>query len=342
MMSLLLVASPTKVWAGTTVGIITDLKGKVTINGKNAELLREVETGAIMIGQAGSKITVSFSKDGHQESVSGNFNIKVSGNALISTKKGKKDAITRIMANATTVPLKLSAAITPTSSTPATGPMRGIFPNFIPIYPIPGEIISSNMPSFRFVNNTSKIETLNYVIVRKSGDPKSAASIEVNNKDSKIEDISQYRKEFLIGFPKDSNLANDVIYRWGIFKDPEIALGNENTNLPSFAVMNDEVVKIMNNYEASAKKLVEKNPGDLSPYVSLISLYISNKAYSKALEFARLLKQKRADDPNVTLLINNIIAQIDKKYEEAYTGNYDKNRKAIVHEQIMKYLSQKI
>ncbi|GEM_PF-2448259 len=312
LMSVLLMMSPPKAWAGEKVGIITDLKGSVTVNGKNAELLQEVETNSILAGKAGSKMTVSFRKDGHTESISGDFSVKVDKKMLINTKGNKvskKDTIKKRTDGMTAIPI--------TVTKPAALRLRGL--GILPLSPVHRTTIKDKKddkddkdilntvdtvtPSFRFVASptNSDPEKMKYVIIRNITDSNDRRVIDITKKDKKI---------ITVEYPKDMPpLKNCKEYRWLVSdKDKEEIDANE---FFKFTVLSAETIDALKTQEELARKLVKKNPDDLFPYVSLISLYLSNKAFSKALEYAKLIEQMRPKD-------NNIVALIDTIYFEIY------------------------
>ncbi|MGV8119694.1 MAG: tetratricopeptide repeat protein [Candidatus Xenobiia bacterium LiM19] len=296
-MSLLLLASPMMAWAGASVGIITDLKGSVTINGKNAELLQEVHINSVLAGKAGSKMTVSFLKDGHTESVSGNFKVKVANNALINakgTKISKQDAIKKRTGGVTAIPI--------TSSKPAAVRMRGL--KALAVSPVPNDTVNTVNPTFRFVPGSEDLSKLNYLIITNTNDKSDVRVIEIMKKDRNLTNVD---------YPKDlPPLVNGSTYRWLVHeRDKDDSMTNDNTFL--MTVLSAETINALKTQEELAKKLVEKNPDDLSPYVSLISLYLSNKAFSKALEYARLIEQKRPKDNNILALIDTIYLNVYEK-----------------------------
>ncbi|MHC9542986.1 MAG: tetratricopeptide repeat protein [Vulcanimicrobiota bacterium] len=304
-MSLLLLASPMIAWAGASVGIITDLKGSVTINGKNAELLQEVEINSVLAGKAGSKMTVSFLKDGHTESISGNFKVKVANNALINAKGNKiskQDTITKRTGGVTAIPI--------TSSKPAAVRMRGL--KALALSPVPNDTVNTVNPTFRFVPSSKDLSILNYLIITNTNDKSDIRVIEITRKDKNVMNVD---------YPKDlPPLVNGSTYRWLVHKsDKDDSMTNDNTFL--MTVLSAETIGALKTQEELAKKLVEKNPEDLSPYTSLISLYLSNKAFTKALEYAKLIEKKRPKDNNIVVLIDNI-------YFQVYGDDYKKSIKS--------------
>lgn len=300
MMSLLLVASPTKVWAGAKVGIITDLKGSVTINGKNAELLQEVETASILAGKAGSKLTVSF-KDGHTESISGDFKVQVTDKALKNLKGNKITKINPIKKRTDCI-----AAIPITSSKPAALTLRGN--KILPLSPLSihteKEIcskIDTVTPTFRFSPESLPLDNINYVIIRNTRDFRDKRVIEITNKDRNI---------ITVEYPEDlSPLEHCKEYIWAVSDTDREKVGTEKPR--KFTVLSAETIEKLKTQEELAEKLVKKNPDDLSPYVSLVSLYFSNEVFSKAIEYAKLIEKKRPDDNNIKTLINFIYTQLN-------------------------------
>jgi len=294
LISMLLQASPSAIWAAGTTGIITDLKGSVTVNGKKAELLQEVQASAILTGKAGSKVTVSFSKDGHTESVSGAFKVTVGDNALISSagsKATKTDTIIKRKDGITAIPI--------TSSKPAALRMRGV--KAIAITPVPFDTINSVCPTFKFEPFTRDPALLNYVVIKNSKDTSDTRALEITKKDGVV---------ITVEYPKDVKpLENGQTYKWCISsKDRDESMSADDRF--TLTVLSTETIAALKKQEDIAKKLVEKNPDDLSPYVSLISLYLSNKAYSKAVEYAELIEKKRPSDQNIAGLIDTIYTQV--------------------------------
>lgn len=300
LISVLLSASASVTWAAGAAGIITDLKGSVTVNGKKAELLQEVQSKAVLTGKAGSKVTVSFPKDGHTESASGEFKVTVGDNALIGSGNGKvvkKNTITKRTGGITPIPI--------TSSMPAAKKLRGM--TGVAISPVPFDTVSSVCPSFIFEPNSADHSVVNYVVIKNSKDANDTRAIEITKKDGRV---------IAVEYPKDMTpLANDATYKWCVSsKDREDSMIGNGTF--TFTVLSAEKISALKKQEEIAKKLVEKNPDDLSPYVSLISLYLSNNAYSKAVEYAELIEKRRPND-------QNIIGLIDMIYTQVYGSEYN-------------------
>ncbi|MDQ7822086.1 MAG: hypothetical protein RDV48_04760 [Candidatus Eremiobacteraeota bacterium] len=287
---------------GANAGIITDLKGKVTLTkqqrAEKARLLDLLPPGAKLSGGKQTRLTVTFSKDGHTETVTGEFYVVVQENSLkiikgtaIAPPKPDKNPVGLI-------PQEVSLASAGALRT-RTGPSFDIA-ELSPLSPVNEEYIDTLQPTFRW-NSFDKGTAYKFLLLH---DMESA---------TKFPGVI-IREQGKVPFPREwGDLVYGHHYEWKLSNSPIWDESKGMTEPLFFHIINSEFLTELRKAEEQAKQLYEKNPGNLSPYVTLISLYLNRLLYNKALAKAQELVAKRPNDPNVHNLLGGIYNAMNLK-----------------------------
>lgn len=298
----LLLLTTDKVLAKSGDAMITDIRGNVILSSsgkeQKANLLLNLKSGDILKGSKGSKLTVTFFSDGHTETINNDFSVKVEKSGL-SILKG-------VSQSNKTNPIKkkqtgLKIVVVETEK-PGSFSMRA-GPDTFSASPDKNEAVDTPTPDFKW----ESLSKQNYLFIVKATDM-------ADGKYELIEPKIKIKEDGLVIYPQNRTpLEYGKTYGYYL---SEKAGYNENAEPYIFNVLPKKEIDLLKELEEKAKELTKENPDDVSPLVSLMTVYYGKKVYKKAIEQAKKIIELRPDDVGIHMMLLNIYTDLGWKNKE--------------------------
>ena len=279
--------------AATQAGMVTALKGSVTIDKKEVKLLDTLNVGDTLNGVEGCSITVTFFKNGSTAKISGKFTATVQEESLNATVK--------VISKSSTLGGVKNISMRPGKE--AKGGMmltRDQAFYFESLSPSLKEKINSSRPEFCWV--TSDIVGHQYLLLEGPDTERyQCAEIGAYDEKTKFTALDEQKRpiSLYVGkmkFPeKFTSLQKDSEYSWQLSEsetwDPHSLI------FTPFFTCSEAEEKSIAEAEAAVEEKVKEENGDLSPYYPLISFYLENKMFNKALALVDKIQSLNKGNP---------------------------------------------
>jgi hypothetical protein len=307
-------------WADQKVAIITDVKGAVTIKRPQASktespkayLLSLLSAGDIVEGGAGTKATIAFNKDGTSIAVTGPFMARVLENGLYDMKLKKDMFAQKASLSVSIKPHQIElahAGAVQTRKLVAKEPSSALHPYYFNDQKGTSntaskgqaieEKIAKTRPYFMWYT-PSAIKPYRFIFID---------CMTMGNKERQRK--IAIKENGFAQFPQNEpELTRGNDYMWRLSNDPA---GEDNPPREdeyfTFNVLSKERAEELERDRKKADECVSRE--DISPYVSLISIYLNNRLYGPALDLAyRLRDEYRPGDPAITDLLEGVYGKM--------------------------------
>jgi len=242
--------------------MITELKGKVTVDGKKAEMLKMLKPGQVLRSDSGTaRVSISFFADGHIDTLQGKFEAKIESNSIAVTGKFAKESKNILK--------PLSGTMNPRAveraKAGAMGTRGTLIPVIVNISPVADELITETRPEFLWKRNSDTKYRL--LTLKHKGTQRKLAL-----------DIVEEGKVSISG--DQAPLEPGLWYATFQISRTDV----DNPIDFTFLVASPEDLKLVRGIEDEAQKLQKNNPGDMAPAISLIKTYFNLGLYRKAQE----------------------------------------------------------
>jgi hypothetical protein len=331
--------------AAQKAALITDLKGTVMVkNGDrtgNAHLLQRLAPGDILTSSDKSaKLTISMASDGSVVPLTGVFQIRVKEDGIYDGATSKKIKGKEVVSALNIKPHDIELAHAGAARTRVYTPGR-VLCAFYPLYFKIVNETSSNASKDSYLSETILSQRPDFMWYTSEGDSHRFLYIRcTSDYKEKVRKLDIRQPGFARYNQNEKELTRGNFYAWWLSNDPtgSADVSGESEEF-EFKVLSREEAEKFARLRKTADEIFQKDNSDISPYISLISIYLDkdNGLYSPALDLAYKIKDKlRPGDPIAADLpamlydkmkINDVIPA--KKNGETSSGRENKNKKPV-------------